>query len=257
MSDEAELLAFAKTAVADAAKAIDVRDGASLRQVVGTNFGGRETKLVADAVLEEALLEKFARTGLPVLSEESGLLDTGRGDRCWVIDPLDGTVNFLRHAGPSAVSVALCRLGRPLFGVLYSLTDHELSWGGAHIGAWCAGRPIGVSTTPDAGQAVVCGGIPTRFACEDGLTVAAYFGRIASFSKVRMLGSAASALLMVAKGETDAYYEEQIMLWDVAGGVAIVEGAGGWSDLSGSDMAAPHVVFASNGLIQLGKQATS
>lgn len=109
MNEQGELLELAKNAVRTAASILLARDRESLRQIIGTELGGRETNLAADTVLEEALLGAFLRTGLPLLTEESGLINEGlpNGLR-WVIDPLDGSAKYLRNAGPSAVSVALC-----------------------------------------------------------------------------------------------------------------------------------------------------
>lgn len=252
MNEHGELLEFAKNAVRAAASIFLARDREYLRQIVGTELGGRETKLAADIVLEEALLATFLPTGLPLLTEESGLIkeDLSNGLR-WVIDPLDGSVNYRRNAGPSAVSVALCRNGSPVFGVLYSLNSRELSWGGPGMGAWCEDQAILVSDTNGLDRALVCAGIPARFRTGDRDTVNAYFELITKCSKVRMLGSAASSLLMVARGHADAYYEDRIMLWDVAAGLALVEGAGGVFDLVGTDVRAPYTVLATNGHLEL------
>lgn len=228
MSAEAELLEFAKSAVRSAAADFFSHEHAYLGQVTATELGGKETRLVADAVLDHALRSSFLSTGISLLSEESGLVRHNSGSGlCWVIDPLDGSVNYLRGSGPSAISVALCRNGQPLLGVLYSLNTRMLSWGGQGIGAWSEGLAIRVSATKKMEDGLICAGIPARFKTDDQDTVNAYFRMIARFAKIRMLGSAASSLLLVAQGGADAYFEDQIMLWDVAAGLAIVEGAGG------------------------------
>lgn len=252
MSEHADLLEFTKNAVRSAAADFFAHGHEYLGQITGTELGGKETKLVADAVLENALRSSFLRTGLSLLTEESGLIKQNSGnDLCWVIDPLDGSVNYLKGSGPSAISVALCRSGRPLFGVLYGLNTRTLSWGGQDIGAWSEERPIRVSTTKRMEEGLICAGIAARFQTNNQNIVNAYFGLITRFAKVRMLGSAACSLLLVAQGGADAYFENQIMLWDVAAGLAIVEGAGGMFYLEKTDLQAPCKVIATNAQISL------
>ena len=246
MSELEELLGLARHAVTTAAATLARADHQKLKQVVAVELAGRETKIVADSKLEELLLAGLSGSRLPVLAEESGAVgDLGSG-RCWAVDPLDGSVNYLRGSGPSAISVALCDQGEPLFGVLHNISSGQLSWGGPGFGAWTEGVPIRVSQTACAEDGILCSGFPARFDTRAPDALPAYFRILGRFAKVRMLGSAASSLLMVARGEVDAYYEERIMLWDVAGGVALVRGAGGQARLTGTGLQQPYDVAASN-----------
>jgi myo-inositol-1(or 4)-monophosphatase len=218
-----------------------------LRQVEGSVLQGREIKLAADRILDDILLQQLLPTGISILSEESGLLRQGvEPDLMWVIDPLDGTVNYLRGSGPSAISVALWHGAAPLFGVLYSLNSGILSWGGKGLGAWSDGNPIGVSGIAQPNQAVIVTGIPARFPIDNEGKLARFCQLITGFHKVRMIGSAASSLLMVAQGKADAYFEDQIMLWDVAAGLAILQGAGGIFVIDQENHVSPCRVFAAN-----------
>jgi myo-inositol-1(or 4)-monophosphatase len=252
MNEHAELLEFAKNAVRSAAAEFQACGHDFLGQVRGTELGGRETKLVADAFLEDSLTNRLSETGLSLLSEESGLIERGtENDLRWVIDPLDGSVNYLRGSGPCAISVALCRNNQPVFGVLYTLNNQTLSWGGEGIGAWSGGDAIRVSTTKSAAEGLICAGIPARFRTNDQNALNSYFQLISRFAKVRMLGSAASSLLLVARGAADAYCEQQIMFWDVAAGLAIVQGAGGAFDVRQTGSVDPCTVLATNKQISL------
>lgn len=252
MNEHADFLEFAKNAVRSAAADFLAHGHDFLGQITGTELGGRETKLVADAVLEDALRGSFLSTGLSLLSEESGLIKQNSGnDLCWVIDPLDGSVNYLRGSGPSAISVALCRNDRPIFGVMYGLNTQTLSWGGHSFGAWSEGHPIRVSTTKRKEEGLICAGIPARFQSTDQDTLNTYFRLITRFSKIRMLGSAASSLLLLAQGGADAYCEDQIMFWDVAAGLAIVQGAGGIFNIRETGSQTPCMVLATNSQISL------
>lgn len=188
----------------------------------------REIKAAVDQLADQELLTLLRPAALPILSEESGLVaGASRDGYRFIVDPLDGTFNFVKSLGPCAVSVALWKFEEPVFGVIFSLTDGRLAWGGPGLGAFCDGRPIAVSSTGSASVASVCTGIPARLDLEDPEAIGGLVAVMKTFSKVRMVGSAAVALLNVAMGRADAYAERGIMLWDVAAGLAIVEGAGG------------------------------
>ncbi len=208
----------------------------------------REIKAVADTVLEKDILQALAPTGLPILSEESGYIPGQQGSKYWfIVDPLDGTFNFVKGLGPSAVSVALWEDQKPIFGVIYSLLERQLVWGGAGMGAYCDGQPILVSDTSNKAEASICTGFPVRFDMASDHVMQNFWRMASPFAKVRMLGSAAVSLLLVARGAADVYSERNIMLWDVAAGLAIVEGAGGSYIKHETDCNWSYNVVASNG----------
>ena len=207
----------------------------------------REIKAIADTVLEEDILQTLASTGLAILSEESGYVPALQESSYWfIVDPLDGTFNFVKGLGPSAVSIALWEGDSPIFGVIYSLAGRNLVWGGPGIGAFADGRRISVSDTSKQTQASICTGFPVRFDLANDSAMKDFWRMVTPYAKVRMLGSAAVSLLHVATGAADAYSEQNIMLWDVAAGLAIVEGAGGVSVMEKSDSNWCYRVFASN-----------
>lgn len=210
----------------------------------------REIKAIADTVLEKDILQALASTELPILSEESGHIPGQRQSTYWfIVDPLDGTFNFVKGLGPSAVSIALWEDQKPLFGVIYNLMERQLVWGGAGMGAYADGRPISVSDTSDRSRASICTGFPVRFDVTNERTMRDFWCLVQPYAKVRMLGSAAVSLLQVARGAADVYAEQDIMLWDVAAGLAIVEGAGGRTVLTGTNHTWCYDVFASNGVL--------
>lgn len=216
----------------------------------------REIKAEADAVLDQLILRELLPLGLPVLSEESGYIQGRNHDDLWfIVDPLDGTYNFVRNLGPSAVSIALWRHDQPVFGAIYDLVAGRLYWGGPNLGAYCDEVPIQVSSVTNLVEAAICTGFPARFDRED-LTATVDFQRLAKpFGKVRMIGSAAMSLVNVANGSAEAYTERRIMLWDVAAGLAIVRGAGGRASATplGKDWSC--VADATNGRVRLRRQA--
>lgn len=223
-----ELLALAKSVASQAGQKLLDNYKSSYKEYVQCPELPREIKAGADAVLEKDILQLLAPAGLPILSEESGYLQ-GQQDSgyIFIVDPLDGTFNFVKDLGPCAVSIALWNDKKPIFGVIYNLEDKKLFWGGHGMGAYCDDQPISVSNTSSLAEASICTGFPVRFDVGNDIVMQNFWDLIKPFAKVRMIGSAAVSLLNVAKGSSDVYSEHSIMLWDVAAGLAIVEGAGG------------------------------
>ncbi len=247
MSELAALLEMAKSAA--------VRAGTRLLDSVATADHSyrhsvelpREVKATADQVLEQDILQALARAELPILCEESGYIPARKPSNRWfIVDPLDGTFNFIKGLGPSAVSIALWEDQKPIFGVIYSLVERHLAWGGADLGAYLDGRPMTVSATATLSRASICTGFPVRFDVTDDRVVRDFCRLVAPYAKVRMLGSAANSLLHVARGSADVYLERNIMLWDVAAGLALVEGAGGAVTLAKTDRDWCYEVIAAN-----------
>jgi myo-inositol-1(or 4)-monophosphatase len=243
------------TALLELAKSAAVRAGTRLlenfaatdRSYVHSAQLPREVKAVADSVMERDILHGLAAAEIPVLSEESGYIGAAQPGALWfIVDPLDGTFNFVKRLGPSAVSIALWQGQTPIFGVIFDLTAQQLAWGGAGLGAYIDGHAIAVSNTSSVALASICTGFPVRFAVDDERAMQAFFRLISPYAKVRMLGSAAISLLHVARGSADVYLEQNIMLWDVAAGVAIVQGAGGVVLTARSDRDWCYEVIASN-----------
>lgn len=209
----------------------------------------KELKAASDRILEDVIVSRLRVTGLDILSEESGLIGSGSGDALrWVVDPLDGTVNFIRGLLPCSVSLALCRGNVPVLGVIGEFPSGILAWGGSAQGAFRSDLPIRVSTVAEKQKGVICTGFPSRFEfdAEGTQWIAA---NLAPFSKVRMLGAASLSLLNVARGAAEVYVERDIMIWDVAAGLAIVQGAGGVFNMTEGRHPDAFDVYASNGLI--------
>lgn len=220
------------------------RDDAGIAQ-----DGGRDIKTRADVAAEECIRSRLAQTGIGVLAEESAPPEEEAADGVrWIIDPLDGTMNFVRGLPLCAVSIGLWDGNQPLLGVVHDIHSGRVFSGVVGVGARCDGTPLAVSTTPDACRAVLATGFPTHL--DHGQeNLARFIARVQSFKKVRMLGSAALSLAHVAAGHVDAYVEENIMIWDVAAGLAIVKAAGGDIAVRDTDVTHAWTAAASNGRI--------
>ena len=183
---------------------------------------GRETKILADEKLHNAISVILQKTGLPVRSEEGNTAPPATDEWCWVIDPLDGSANFQRGFSLCASSIALCYGMIPKAGFIYDVHNRAIIRGGAGIPP---APELQCADTHTLDRAILCTGIPARLQWSEENT--RRFGKMfRAFYKIRMLGSAVQALLHVALGKADVYFEQNIMFWDVAAAWAVAETAG-------------------------------
>jgi len=193
---------------------------------------GHDIKMQADIDSETLIRERLARAKLPIIGEEiggdAGLL--GHDELFWAVDPIDGTYNYLRGFPGVCVSIGLWRGRRPVLGVIFDFWRDELFAGGAGLGLTLNGHTLKPRWAPDVPHAVLCTGFPSG-ADRGSEAVTGFVRRVGKFKKIRMIGTAALALSYVAAGRADAYFEETIKLWDIAAGLALVEGAGGYTQV--------------------------
>jgi len=189
----------------------------------------RDVKIHADMKLNKIIVDRLKKESpYPVLSEEGGFSGYESDDERyrWIVDPLDGSLNFSRSIPLFCISIALWREMEPLVGVVYDFTRDELFTGLVGNRAWLNGKPIKVGGVTKKKNAILCTGFPveTDFSKEALLN---FVEDIQSYKKVRLLGSAALSLAYVASERVDIYEENDIAVWDVAAGIAIVLAAGG------------------------------
>ena len=245
-----ELLEIAKATATHAGSKLGEIGSKDQEQYGFDSTWPREIKAKADKAIEEIIINELISTGLPILSEEAG--EIGSYDETglrFIIDPIDGTANFVRSVGDSAISIALFEKEKPLFGVLYLFPEAQLAWGGPSIGSYIDDGQISVSSQINKSEAVLCTGIPARLDLTDQITKETFLEMMLGFSKVRMLGAASISLLHVAKGSADCYSEQDVMIWDVAAGLAILAGAGGAYRLSSGSHPNSCSVIAQNGCL--------
>ncbi len=121
-----------------------------------------------------------------------------------------------------------------------------MSWGGQQFGSWTGTDKLSVSNSSLASQSMLCLEFAARLNITNSDQIRVYMNLFQKFAKIRMLGSAATSLLMVAQGKIDAYYESEIMFWDIAAGMALVDGAGGNLALIFRDLTSPCQLTATN-----------
>jgi myo-inositol-1(or 4)-monophosphatase len=187
----------------------------------------------AEQLIVERLQALFPEAGF-IAEEGTG---SARGERfVWVIDPLDGTTNFIHGLPPYSVSIGLLENQRPVLGVVYEIALDECFYAWKDGGAYLNGKEIHVSDRNKVADALIATGFPYY----DYHLMRPYIDCLEYFLRhshgVRRLGSAAVDLAYVACGRFEAFYEYGLSPWDVAGGAFIVQQAGGrTSDFSGGD----------------------
>jgi myo-inositol-1(or 4)-monophosphatase len=187
--------------------------------------------------LAEAEIIKELRRAYPehaILAEESGAM--GKGPLTWVIDPLDGTHNYLRGIPHFSVSIALLEKGVPIHGVVFDPLRDELYTASKGDGAYINDRRMRVSKRENLDGAMLATGFPFRQREHLGAQLDITRALLGHAEDLRRSGSAALDLAYVAAGRFDGYFEIGLKPWDMAAGVLLVREAGGRvSDFAGRD----------------------
>jgi myo-inositol-1(or 4)-monophosphatase len=213
-----------------------LRDFGEVEQLQVSKKGPGDFVSAADLRVEKILRQELqkARPDYGFLLEESGVIEGNDRHNVWVIDPLDGTTNFLHGIPHFAISIGLVRDGEPIAGVIYQPLTDEMFWAEKGNGSFVNERRLRVSARNKMEDAVIATGIPhhgrpepQRFLRQLPLVMAATAG-------VRRFGSAALDLAYVAAGRCDGFWEIGLKSWDIAAGIILVKEAGGYvSDLEG------------------------
>jgi myo-inositol-1(or 4)-monophosphatase len=228
-----------------------LRENFQRRQRVKT-FAAHDIKLEIDVQAQELignlLLNEFPAHAL---YGEEGIAGDQSSDHQWIVDPLDGTVNYFYGIPHFCVSIALRLHKQIIVGVIYDPIRNETWTGQRGEVSKLNGAPIHVSDRAELAETVVSIGL-----AKTGETINTNFPLLQQMihrvRKCRVLGSAALDMAYVACGRFDAYIETGISLWDIAAGALLVENAGGTVDLRPREnMKDKYSIVASNGLIDL------
>ena len=207
-----------------------------------------EIDVQAQELIGKLLLDQFPAHAL---YGEEGIAGDQSSDHQWIVDPLDGTVNYFYGIPHFCVSIALRLQREMVVGVIFDPIRNEMWTGQRGDVSKLNGAPIHVSDRADLAEAVISIGL-----AKTGETINTNFPLLQQMihrvRKCRVLGSAALDLAYVACGRLDAYIEQGISLWDIAAGWLLVENAGGTVDLRPrEDMKDKYSIIASNGVINL------
>ena len=181
-----------------------------------------------DKMAEEMIVEGLRKIlpGSGFITEEGTAFESGEKYR-WVIDPLDGTTNFIHGAPPYAVSIGLLEDNDIVLGVVYEISRDECFYAWKEGGAFINGLPIRVSSRNDIQDALLATGFPYNDFSRLDEYLELLKWTMTNARGVRRLGSAATDLAYVACGRFDSFWEYDLKPWDVAAGALIVKEAGG------------------------------
>jgi myo-inositol-1(or 4)-monophosphatase len=201
--------------------------------------------------------ERIIVEGLKKVLPESGFITEEKtttivGDRYnWIIDPLDGTTNFIHGLPAYSVSIALKEYDELVAGVVYEINQDECFYAWKDAPAYLNGREIHVSKNTTVSTSLIATGFPYYDFTKQAQYIELFTELMKSSHGLRRIGSAAVDLVYTACGRFDAFYEYNLNAWDVAAGIVIVKQAGG--DIvnfkGGSEVLDARELLASNGII--------
>ena len=231
------------------------RDFGEVEQLQVSMKGPADFVSNADLKAEKLLRAELSkgRPGYGFLMEESGESHGSDARHRWIVDPLDGTTNFLHGIPHFAISIALERDGEIVAAVVYDPTRDEMFWAEKGVGAYVNEHRLRVSARRGLGDAVIGTGIPFRGRGDHPSYLAALGAVMPATAGVRRLGAAALDLAYVAAGRFDGFWEFGLAAWDIAAGLLLIREAGGYvSDLTGGhDMLASGDIIAANDHLHL------
>ncbi|WP_339779217.1 inositol monophosphatase family protein [uncultured Thalassospira sp.] len=208
----------------------------------------------ADHRAEKRLREELerARPGYGFLLEEGGEIIGRDPEHRWIIDPLDGTTNFLHGIPHFAISVALQRGDEIIAGIIYDVAKDEFFWAEKGVGAYLDNRRLRVSGRRRLNDCVLACGVPHVGRGDHAVFEKQLHAVMDRCSGVRRFGAASLDLAYVAAGRYDGYWETHLSQWDIAAGILMVTEAGGYiRDINGgTNMLGTGSVIAANDSIQ-------
>ncbi|MEJ8574059.1 inositol monophosphatase family protein [Microbaculum marinum] len=229
------LLNVMVTAATKAGRAL-VRDFGEVEQLQVSMKGPGDFVSAADHKAEKIVREELQRVRptYGLLLEESGEIKGSDPQHRWIVDPLDGTTNFLHAIPMFAVSIGLERDGEIVAGVIFNPIMNELFVAEKGIGAFLNDRRMRIAQRRELSQAVICCGVPHQGRGNHRTFLKDLAPVMAASAGIRRTGSASLDLAWVAAGRFDGFFERGLNPWDVAAGLVIVSEAGGFAtDYSG------------------------
>ncbi|WP_199229171.1 inositol monophosphatase family protein [Caulobacter endophyticus] len=206
------------------------RDFGEVTELQVSKKGAGDFVTNADLKAEQTLFELLskARPGYSFLGEERGMIEGTDKTHTWIVDPLDGTTNFMHAIPHFAVNIALQREGEVVAGVTYNPITHDLFWVEKGKGAFLgAEKRLRVAARKHLDESVLATGVPFVGKPGHGQFLKELHQVSQKVAGVRRFGAASLDLAWVAAGRFDAYWERNLKPWDVAAGVLMVQESGG------------------------------
>tara|TARA_Y100000590_G_scaffold464978_1_gene635857 strand:- start:416 stop:1120 length:705 start_codon:yes stop_codon:yes gene_type:complete len=189
-----------------------IRDFGELENLQVSKKGPKDFVTSADTKVEKILINELSKKNFSIISEESGTIIKKNNNNFWIIDPIDGTTNFLHGIPHFCISIALASNNEIIAGVIFDPIKNELFFGEKNTGAFYNNHRIRVSKKNIIDDCLF--GTNLESVSNNGLNL-------------RISGSAALDLAYVASGRLDGFFQRKLNIWDIAAGIIIINEAGG------------------------------
>ena len=230
-----------------------IRDFGEIEKLQVSLKGPGDFVTASDKKVEEILINELqkARPEYSILSEEVGQIDNDKSFK-WIIDPIDGTANFLHGIPHFAMSIGLEKDGEIICGIIYDPIKDEMFLAEKGNGAYLNNQRLRVSSRPNLKDCIIFTGGPKNNFNKKDLAMKEYN----NFSSkvlipIRKLGSASLDMAYVAAGRCDGFWQRDLNYWDIAAGILLVKEAGGYvTDFKGNDKFVENkTIIAANSVI--------
>jgi len=219
------------------------RDFGEVEQLQVSRKGPADFVSMADKRAEATILDelRYARPNWGLVLEEGGEIAGEEGKPKWIVDPLDGTTNFLHGVPHFAISIAVEELrpdgrGEITHAIVYQPLTDETFWAEKGRGAWLQHKRLRVSSRRDLADCLIGTGIPHLGRGDTGRWSRIYGAIAQEVAGIRRFGAASLDLAWVAAGRMDGFWEDDLDIWDTAAGLLLIREAGGFvTDYRGSD----------------------
>ena len=227
-----------------------IRDFGELENLQVSSKGPGDFVSSADKRTEKTIIEELqkAHPEYGIITEETGIINKSNVKNRWIIDPIDGTMNFLNGIPQFAISIAYEEDNEIICGVIFNPITNEMFCAEKGNGAYLNNSRIRVSNKKKLKDALLVTGGPNGASKIKNKIYSEYINVSNNVSSVRKFGSAALDMAYVACGRFDGYWQRELNYWDIAAGVIILREAGGFIDFFEDDLSYPlkKNVLASN-----------
>ena len=230
-----------------------IRDFGEIENLQVSSKGPGDFVTSADKRTEKILIDELqkAHPKYGIITEETGIINKSNTDNRWIIDPIDGTMNFMNGIPQFAISIGYEEKNELKCGVIFNPITNEMFCAEKGSGAYLNNYRIRVSKKRNIKEALIVTGGPKGASKIKNKIFSEYINVSKNVSNVRKFGSAALDLAYVACGRVDGYWQRELNYWDIAAGIIILKEAGGFVDFFEEDKNSPlkRNILASNSII--------
>ena len=206
-----------------------IRDFGEIEKLQVSEKGPGDFVTASDKRVEKIIINELEKSEYSILSEEAGLIEGKNKDKRWIIDPIDGTFNFLNGLPHFAISIACEEKSEIVSGIIFDPIKNEMFFAEKGKGSYVNNSRIRVSNKSDFKNSCLVSGGP-KFTSANREFIFKEYQKVSTEIRahIRKSGSAALDLAYVAAGRFDGYWQREINYWDIAAGIIIVKESGGF-----------------------------